>query len=234
LVDRWAKGGYLLSADINSEFQTGFVDEEHWLTGNTDAAILPRRWTRPHIVEVKSKAHDKVLAMKNLERGPDKKHRLQVLTYIGLAHELHPWKEVRIDPQTWRLHPDGWPLQLEPCIDGTIYYVSRDDPSTTHEFTYTYDPNFMASGRARLADWLTAWHDGILPDRPRHPDGKLVGWSEEPCKYCDLKKDLCKKDWQLKIEGIQNSSGVTRAKEVWPDYDFEATYQKVLDRWNKS
>jgi hypothetical protein len=72
----------------------------------------------------------------------------------------------------------------------------------------------MASGRARLADWLTAWHDGILPDRPRHP--------------------LCKKDWQLKIEGIQNSSGVTRAKEVWPDYDFEATYQKVLDRWNKS
>lgn len=246
LVKRWAKQGYLLSADINEEFQTGFVDEEYWLTGNCDAAILPRHWTRPHIVEVKSKAHDKVLAMKNLERGPDKKHRLQVLTYIGLAHEQHPWRQVWRCKHSGKLllqsgnlkakcteHGDkcGVFINLEPCLDGTIFYVSRDDPSTTHEFTYTYDPEFMASGRDRLASWQHAFRSRTLPDRPRHPDGKLVGWSEEPCKYCDLKKDLCKKDYQLNIEDLSHSNGLVRAKEIWPDYDLDATAQEVLDRW---
>lgn len=240
LVRRWAEAGYLLSADVESEFQTGFTDREYWLTGNTDAAVLPYRWTRPHIVEIKSKAHDKVLQMQRLQRGPDPAHRNQCLTYIGFANEFHPWKSVWVDKDTWRIqkeYPRGpqehnlIKINLDRCIDGSIYYVSRDDPSVTHEFTFTYDPVFMQKGRDALEDWREMYKLDLIPDRPRHKDGKLVGWSEEPCKYCPYKKHVCKPDYQDKITLGQHSHAIEYTKDIWPNYLYSKTREAVLERW---
>lgn len=47
--------GVLLSADVtaDAQYQTGFVDEEHWLTGSSDAIVLtPQR--QAHCVEIKT------------------------------------------------------------------------------------------------------------------------------------------------------------------------------------
>src|ERR1044072_6814281 len=238
LVRRWAEAGYLLSADVDSEFQTGFTDKEFWLTGNMDAAVLPFKWTRPHVVEVKSKAHDKVLEMQRLQRGPDATHRNQCLTYIGLAHEQHPWKSVWVDKDTWRINKPTHStkhnlvkLNLERCIDGTIYYVSRDDPSVTHEFTFTYDPEFTRKGRSALEDWREMFKLDLLPARPRHEDGKLVGWSEDPCKYCHLKKNVCKPDWQQKVTVGKHSNAIDFSSNIWSNYDLESTRQAVFERW---
>jgi hypothetical protein len=250
LVERWDAAGYLLSASVDSEFQTGFTDKEYWLTGNTDAAVLPFKWTRPHIIEVKSKAHDKVLEMQRLQRGPDPAHRNQCLTYIGFANEYHPFRKVSVCKDTWRIahakkHTKGFcrihntvkcviTVDLSPCIDGSIYYVSRDDPSTTHEFTFSYDPEFMRKGREALDAWREMFRLNLLPDRPRHEDGKLVGWSELPCKFCDLKKHVCKPDYQEKVMGLKTSHAIDFTKSVWPDYDYQTTRKKVMDRWNES
>jgi hypothetical protein len=251
LVGRWGEAGYLLSADAESEYQTGFTDKEHWLTGNMDAAVLPYKWTRPHIVEVKSKAHDKVLEMQRLQRGPDPAHRRQCLTYIGFAHEYHPFRQVAVCRETWRIaHPKKHVrggicrvhnsikcvdiISLDRCIDGSIYYVSRDDPSVTHEFTFTYDPSFMEAGREKLEEWRELYKLNLLPDRPRHKDGKVVGWSELPCKFCDLKKHVCKPDYQQHITMLSNSNALDFSQGIWPDYDNQDTRQKVLERWKQS
>lgn len=235
LVSRWDNAGYLLSNSADSEYQTGFTDEKHWLTGNCDAAVLPYRWRRPHIIEVKSKAHDKVLEMQRLQREADPAHRLQCLTYIGFAHEFHPWKHVWVDEQSWRIvkpNTDGaFRLTLEPCIDGSIYYVSRDDPSVTHEFTFTYDSKFMAEGRDTLEEWREHFRLDLIPDRPRHKDSTLVGWSELPCKYCDFKKHVCKPDYQQKVALGKLSNAIEHTKSIRPSYDHEGTRKKVLGRW---
>jgi hypothetical protein len=252
LVSRWGRAGILLSADADSVVQSGFTDPEHWLTGNTDAAILPYRWNRPHIVEVKSKAKDKVEEMRMGRRGPDPKHRNQCLTYIGLAHEQHPWKHVWICSKRWRIIADvhrkagkcphcspsgedttcATRIDLEPALSGSIFYLSRDDPSITHEFVFHYDEEFLAQGRARIAEWRDNFLEGKLPDRPQHADGKVVGWSEEPCKWCPMKKHVCKPDWQNKINSLELSHAVEHTKKIRPGYDVNNTTQAVKDRWN--
>jgi hypothetical protein len=242
LVTRWDKAGYLLSASVDAEVQTGFVDEEHWLTGNCDAIVLPNHWRRPHVVEVKSKSQTKIDEMKSGQRGPDPKHRLQCLTYVSFAHEQHPWKSAQVCRETWRIPNDGVCLihnssdcltviDLEPCESGSIFYVSRDDPSQTHEFFFKREPDFLEQGRAKIKEWKESFEAGLLPDRPRHEDGKLVGWSEEPCKWCPLKKEVCKKDWQDKIITIEQSHAVEFVKSIRPYYELNKTIEAVKERW---
>lgn len=244
LVKRWHAAGILLSAPDDSALQTGFTDEDHWLTGSTDAVVLPYRWHRPHVVEVKSKADNKIEEMKSLARSFEPKHRLQLLAYVGFTHEQSPWKEVRVCNRTWRivpsnstycdLHHDDMCIEtidLEPCTSGSIYYVSRDNPSNTFEYFFAYDPSFMEEGRAKLASWRVDYEQGVIPQRPRHPDGKLVGWSEEPCKWCPLKKEVCKPDNKDKIELIENSHAHEYSKNLMHNYDAEATREEVLGRW---
>ncbi len=247
LVQRWYDAGILLSAPPDAEVQTGFKDEEHWLTGNCDAVILPYRWRRPHVVEVKSKADDKVNEMRELTRKWDEAHRNQCLTYIGLLHEANTWTDALVCEHTWRLadadgmcrlHGDGLcikKISLDRCIDGTIFYVSRDNPSNTHEFTFTYDAGFMDRGRERLLQWREAFEGDILPDRPRKEDGKLVGWSELPCKWCDFKKHVCKPDWQNeKLTDLRQSAALEFTKTLRKDYDYDKTKQTVKKRWQNS
>lgn len=247
LVQRWHYAGLLLSAPPDAEVQTGFKDKDHWLTGNCDAVILPYRWTRPHVVEVKSKADDKVNAMRELTRKWDAKHRNQCLTYIGLLNETHPWTEALVCQYTWRLadasgmcriHGDGLcikKINLDRCIDGTIFYVSRDNPSNTHEFSFSYDPGFMDKGRERLLQWREDFRRDILPDRPRKENGNLVGWSEEPCKYCPMKKHVCKPDWQNeKLTDVTESQAIGFTSNLRRNYNYEKTKQTVIDRWLNS
>ena len=258
LVKRWSASGRLLSADITDELQTSLIDREHWLSGKLDAAILPYKWRRPHIVEVKTKADDKIEEMKRLERKWDLKHRLQCMTYIGLAHEMHPWKYAVVCKDTWKLgdyaydanyidplsisHLIPWctyhdsascaqEIKLDPCIDGTIYYVSRDNPSNTFEFNFSYDPDFLSKGRATLKEWKESFLNEQLPTRPRHPSGKLVGWSESPCNYCRFKKGLCRVDWDNKVTDLRESNLIRWAKQIDQNYDYEKIREQVLDRW---
>lgn len=245
LVQRWHDAGLLLSASPGAEIQTGFKDKESWLTGNCDAVILPFRWTRPHVVEVKSKADDKVNEMRELTRKWDDKHRNQCLTYIGLLHEAYTWREALVCRHTWRLaddsgmcrvHGDGLCVQkinLDRCIDGTIYYVSRDNPSNTHEFTFSYDSDFMARGRERLRAWRESFMGELLPDRPRKENGNLVGWTEQPCKWCSMKKHACKPDWKDdQLTDLRQSEALKYTSSLRKNYDYNKTRQAVIDRWN--
>lgn len=213
LVRRWGTFKVLLSNDRTrgEEVQTGFVDEERWFTGNCDAIIVPLGWNRPHVVEVKTKAHDQVVEMRRLQRGPDEAHVRQLKSYIGFAHE-----ESR----------ERWP-DLEPCVDGSIFYVSREDNETTRAFFYSYDARFMAVGRARLAEWRDHFLRGTLPP---HPFGGKE-WSKPPCQYCKYKKHVCKPDHQAGVERLRDSSTLAWTAEVRGEYDYDEARRAVLERW---
>lgn len=250
-VKRWEEAGRLLSNSASADYQTGFTDGVHWLTGNCDALLLPAGWTRPHVVEVKSKSQTKIDEMKNGTRGPDPKHRRQCLTYVGFMHEqANRFKDAVVCKHSWKLatgidtdygrnyycsdHDSDECLigfDLEPCTTGSIFYISRDDPSQTHEFFMRYDPDFMKAGREKLAAWKKSFEDGKLPERPRTEDGKLSGWSVEPCKWCDLKKHVCKPDYQAGIDNLSDSHAINFTKTIRPNYDLEDTRKAVLDRW---
>lgn len=213
LQDKFGMAEMLLSDNENDadvDFQTGFIDEDNWLTGNMDLLIVPVGWDRPHVVEVKSKAHDVVLQMKRGERGPDPAHINQCKTYIGFANE----------------RADRWP-EYKPVQDGSIFYCSRDDPSFTHEFFYSYDPAFMEQGRDRLAEWNDYFVRGELPP---HPFGGKE-WSQLPCKWCPFKKFACKPDHKAGVTKLRDSNGIEWAREIRPNYDYDKKRKAVLTRW---
>lgn len=211
LVERWGEYGVLLPPAEGMK-QISVQDDDHWLTGSMDAPIVPEGWTRPHVVDVKSKAADVIRQMQAGERGPDPKHVKQIKTYITRTHEeAHRWPH------------------LEPCRDGSLYYVSRDDPEQTHEFFFTHDDNHMRRGREVLAEARDAYLRGeLLP----HPFGGRE-WSIDPCKYCDFKKHSCKPDDKAGVTKLRESHSVAHANEVYGDdnYDYDETRQRVLARW---
>lgn len=247
LVRRWHDEGRLLSAGPNETVQTGFIDPKVWLTGNTDAVLLRPFHHRPHVVDVKSKDHDVVLDMLYGRRSFDPDHRHQILTYIAGFHEQHPWSTVMICKDTWTLADhgplDGQPksvcrvhksdsclqeIELEPAIDGSLYYVSRSRPRVTAEFYFEYDPAFMIKGRTKLAEWKQHFVDGTLPERPK--DWK---WSEPPCQYCPLKKEVCKKDYQAGITDLSESHALAYAQTLRPSWDYAKTREAVQSRWEE-
>lgn len=211
IVTRFERAGILLTEGAEADFQMGFEDAGHWLTGSPDAVILMPGLNRPHVVEIKSKDHNAVLEMQMGQRSFDPAHRKQILTYIGFTHE-----------NSKRLWPD-----LDECIDGSILYVSRDRPGTTHEFRFQYNQEFMDKGRAQLADWRQHFLQEQLPERP-----KSWKWTEPPCKWCPVKK-ICKADYQQDVEKLSDSNGIAHAKEVRGEYDYEEVRNEVLDRWEK-
>lgn len=211
LVKRWAWAGLLLSVDQNTgeETQTGFVDEEYWLTGNCDAILLPPRWSRPHVVEVKSKKDEFIAGLKSGFQQADPKHVRQCMTYICFAHEFSQ---------------ERWP-HLDPVISGSLFYVSRDNPAHTHEIYLTYDENFLAAGREKIATYQEAFLAGELPPRPSH-----FKWSEGQCKFCELKKSVCKPDWKEKIGSLRLSHALPFAQGL-RSYSYDEARARVLKRW---
>ncbi len=148
IVDAWFKGGRMLGVPEDplhpEQFQLGFVDPEHWLTGSTDLAILPVGSRRAHICEIKGKSDDVLDEMINgrllaqggevvkVPRGPDAAHVRQLKATIGLAHE-YDWGQVVVCRQSWRIlwadviyrlrgldHPDGGMMLGETDVDGYI------------------------------------------------------------------------------------------------------------------
>lgn len=210
--------------------QMGFADPEHWLTGSVDLPMLPLNYVAPHIVEIKSKHESQIEQMQMGDRGPDEKHRRQLLCSLGLAHE---------HPDDFR-HPTTFE-PLPPAEDGSIYYVSRDElwpgPVKTFEFFFNYNASFMEQGRAHLKEWRRAFLEDELPQPiPRknarsHPYGWK--WSEGVCRYCALKR-VCKADYNSGVTKISKSHGIAAAKFTRPGYDPAAKRAAVLSAWGET
>lgn len=249
-VRRFAFYGVLLSADqtAGDDLQTAFADREHWLTGSSDAIILPPHWTRGHCVEIKTTSHEKVMAMLQGEPPPKShaKYQRQLATYIALAYEggyspivvICAHSGIQIDSNIKRCRGDHEGacepqiLQVQPPIDGTLIYSSREEPMKTASFFQGYDPALMAAGRAKLA----AWRDAFLNDEiPEHPhEGQKSKWSVSPCEYCPLKKFVCKPDYTKKIKKLSESHLADYVKTIRPGYDMEAARAAVMARWTQS
>jgi CRISPR/Cas system-associated exonuclease Cas4 (RecB family) len=213
IVWRFHRAGILLSEPPSSQHQTNFQDKKHWLSGNSDAVIRVPRVNRPYAVEIKSKYQRVIDKMKMGEQSYDPQHKNQLMTYISLIH--HYGQEY-------------WP-ELEPCMGGSIIYVSRDDPSQIHEFKFTYDPDWWKEGLARLEEWQDYFKDEVLPPRP---EGFM--WSKGPCQYCNYKKYCCKPDDKAGITKMNESHGIEYANSVRKGgYDYQTTRQATLDRWMK-
>lgn len=205
IVWRFHRAGILLTDSPNAEVQKGFEDKEHWLTGSPDAIINLPKVNRPHPVEIKSKSSLVIEQMQQGQRSYDPPHRNQILTYTTLAKEDKKFSDIQ---------------------GGSLYYVSRDNPSETHEFYFDYEPDFIKSGRDKLKTYQQFFLDEELPARP-----KEWKWTEQPCKWCPVKK-FCKQDVKDKVTKLSKSDTIRHAKEVRKNYDYKQTRNEVLERWN--
>lgn len=121
IVEAWFQGGRMLgvpeSLDLGPDVkvhQMGFVDRDHWATGSTDLVILRPGSRRPHITEIKGKAHEVIDEMINgraldvngtivyKPRAPDASHVRQLRATVGLAHE-HDWGQAVVCEGCWRI-----------------------------------------------------------------------------------------------------------------------------------
>lgn len=209
--------------------QMGFVDAEHWLTASIDAPIIIfGHEDRPHIVEHKTILSNHIDEMAAQMRTVKEPHRRQLLCALGLAHEfggqdfLHPTED-RV---------------LAPPVDGSVYYVSRDDPwpgpVKTWEYYFSYDPEFMAKGRKHLAEWRLAFLHDEIPQTVVHKNTRSHPygwrWSEGACKYCSS-KIVCQMDYRSGVTKLSESRSVAMARMTRPSYDQEQSRHEVLDFW---
>lgn len=203
-VRRLGMDGLLLSADqtAGEEFQTGFADREHWLTGASDAIILPPFWRKGSCVEVKTTSHDKVTAMRNDPASTPYSHAKyvrQLKTYISLANEAPFTPTVTVCRESWAITREvvddvRWcpvhqnvgceteTFQVEAPDDGTLIYSSREEPLTTASYYFGLDEEHMVAGRAKLVEYRDAFLADVLPPHPRETE--RAKWSVPPCQYC--------------------------------------------------
>lgn len=233
IVEGFYHEGILLSPPPWEETQLGFTDDECWLTGNCDAVILPPALSRPHLWECKMKYARDIEEMRVGLRGPDEGHIKQTKTYIAYIHELskHLWSD------------------LPALRDGTIYYVSRDNPRDTAEFFIDYDPKYKEVGREKLKQWKEWFEEDILPSQEsgvipldvnakgqevvskRHPLGKEFRWTYQPCQWCDFKK-TCRADFKSDVVELSESNGVEMAQSMRPKtYTAEKIRKVVFAAW---
>ncbi len=211
IVWRFHRAGILLSDSPEAEVQMGFVDKEHWLTCAPDSIIQIPRTNKPHLVELKTKAPDKIIKMQSGQLTFDPYHRNQILTQIGLARK-----------DSLKLWPN-----LDQLKDGTLLYLSRDNSADGHEYKFSHNEEFFQQGLDTLKDWKQSFIEDELPPRP-----KEWKWTESPCKYCPFKKNVCKPDYVAKTTKLSKSEGIKWAKEVRGSYDAKKQRKRVLDRWS--
>ncbi len=247
-VRRFASYGALVSADVtgDDDYQTGFVDEEHWLTGSCDAIVLPRGWKKSHVCEIKTTSHEKILAMKSqtptypFSHG---KYLRQLKTYICLAHDLPYTPAVNlcddsgaiISPRTDRICPDHHKRCahhveiLLPPDDGTLIYSSREEPLNTVSFHVQYDPAFFAAGLEQLAQWRDYFLRGEIPPHPAQ--GRSKKWTSKWCDRCEIKGKICKIDYNNNAKTFSESVLEEYAQTIRPEYNLEQKQRAVLFRW---
>lgn len=217
VVSKWDELGILLSPPPTEPIQLGAQDSDSWLTCSFDSVVLPFEWNRPLPVEVKSKSIEKVREMILGNREPDEQHIAQLKVQLYFLHK----------------HQSEWWPNLQPVTHGVIYYLSRDDPKVTKEFNIPLDIDWVEERMDILKGWKEDFTNERLVDlgTPRHPLGWK--WSEQPCKWCPFKKNVCKPDWQKGITDLSESQGIARTNELRSDYDFKETKQRVIDRWEE-
>lgn len=251
---RFAAAGTLLTGDESrGASQTKLGDPEVWSSGAVDAIILPFGWTQGHIVEVKNTSAAKLAAMKaNPADTPwsHSKYVRQIKTYIGYAHEQEWAPEVTVCEESWAITTPGimglrWcpvhhsldcqtkDLQLKPPNDGTLIYASRDpergEELATFSYYFSYDPEFLAAGREKLAAWRAAYERGEIPEHPLENERKK--WTAPPCKWCNYKKGVCKPDYSEGVKHLAESNATVFAQGVRPSYDYKAVRSSVFARW---
>jgi hypothetical protein len=251
-VSRFAAEGVLLSKSpaVGDRHQTNFEDREHWLTGASDAIILPAFWRKAHCVEIKTTSDEKVVVMNRNPADTPKSHEKyirQLKTYISLANEAPFTPTVSVCTESWAittpLTPDSplrWcpvhqtlgceteTFEVEPPDDGTLIYSSREQPMLTSSYYFCLDEDMMAVGREKLAEWRDAYLADLLPAHPREKE--KAKWSVPPCQWCQFKKP-CKIDFSEKISEISESNQIAAAKAIRPSYDYLAMREAVLARW---
>jgi hypothetical protein len=199
-----------LSNPPDAEFQTNFIDTEHWLSCSPDAIINQPTKNKPHPVEVKGKDPHVLDDMINGRKSFDPEHRKQLLTQVGLTRENQS---------------ELWP-GLEQCDNGTILYVARNRPGITHEFKFKHSNEFMEQGREKLLEWKQNYLEEHLPPRP-----KSWKWTEQPCKWCKFKK-ICKQDYKEEVDNLKESNTIEHTINVRGQYDYDAVRYATLERWD--
>lgn len=178
IVYRWGRYGRTIGGSVPLSpngpiYQLGLEDDEHWLTGSSDAVLdLRPHWDSVLPVDIKGKDQDKIDLMKIGALSYDLNHYLQIQAYMYLCRVNHISM--------------GWDaMGLEPARGGVIFYASRQRPRHTAEFYVSYDEKFVEAGLARLREWKQLFLDNSLPERP-----KEWKWTEQPCKWCPFKKEV--------------------------------------------
>ena len=212
IVERWAKAGLLLGPEYPEQLR--IEHEGLWLTGYIDAVLdLRPEWPYALPVEIKTKKNTVIEYMKVGGQSYDEKHYMQLQAYLCYCIRNH--------------YKMGWDkLDLREAQGGIIYYVSRDDPRNTHSFYVEADGGIMAEANARLAAWKDFFEQDWLP--PRNKEWK---WTEEPCKWCPFKKNVCKPDHLAGIVNLTESHGVEVAKEHSDSYNPEQVQRRVKEKW---
>lgn len=211
-VNRLHSLGVLLSAPTWSKKQTSFKLDSHWLTGSCDAIIKDSSGTRPYVIEVKTKSSDKIYQMRSGACGYDDKHKSQLLTYLSLLRVMMSETDFLSDYDL----PEF----------GSIFYLSRENPSLTHEFVFKYDDSFFQDGLSKLAEWRDYFLDDVLP-----PVDEGRQWSKGECASCSFKKHACKPDSVSGVDKLSETCGVSWAKEVYDNYDVNDIRERVIKRW---
>ena len=216
LTEKWHQFGVLLSPPPTEPIQLGAKDEESWLTCSFDSVILPPGYSRPIPVEVKSKSLEKVREMILGTKGPDEQHLAQLKVQLYFLHK----------------HQAEWWPNLEPVEFGVIYYLARDDPSVNKEFMVPLDIAWVEARLEKLKEFKYFFQQGEIAETQRksHPLGWK--WSEQPCKWCPMKKFVCKPDFKSGIVDLAKSHGVEFTRDKRNNYDFEEARKAVIDRWS--
>jgi len=222
IVYRWGLEGLTIGGSVPlwdgaHMSQVKFEDDSTWLTGSSDAILDLRSRGVKHVVpvDVKSKKHDVVQEMQLGRRSYEERHYLQLQAYLYLCNLFH--------------EDMGWgEMGLEPARGGYIYYASRQDPRTAHSFYIEIDWELIERGKELLSEWRTYLLEDILPARP-----KEWRWTEEPCKWCPMKKYACKPDNKDKIENLRDSHAVKFASELRANYDYDEIKEEVIKRWDR-
>jgi hypothetical protein len=121
----------------------------------------------------------------------------------------------------------GWnELGLEPAIGGILYYVSRENPRNTFEFYFNANWPLINTALERLKEWKSYFLSDILP-----PRDKNWRWTEQPCRWCQEKKFVCKPDDKSNVSKLSESGALEWAQTIITSYNYDAIKEKVLARW---
>lgn len=221
IVYRWGLSGITIGGSVplwngGQMHQVKFEDRSTWLTGSADA-ILDLRPEYEYVlpVDVKSKKHEVVEEMKKGTKSYDEKHFYQVQAYMYLCNRFH--EEM------------GWSdIGLKPARGAFIYYASRQDPRFTAEFYVPIDWDVIENGINTLKTWKTSFESGVMPQRD-----KSWKWTEEPCKWCDMKKYACKPDYKDGVLYIKDSNAIKFSESLRKNYNFEEIEEEVKTRWKE-